>query len=54
MLWCPVAEIHDDLMKAKVESRKERVPPRAPREKPTVVELKDDELQLVERSLITA
>lgn len=42
-----VAEIHDDLEKAKLESRKERLPPRAPKDKPTIVELKDDELLLV-------
>jgi hypothetical protein len=40
-----VSEIHEDLMKAKIESRKERLPPRAPKDKPNVTELKDDELQ---------
>ena len=46
-LICLVAEIHDDLVKAKLESRKERLPPRAPKDKPTVVEVQDDILQLV-------
>jgi len=40
-----VAEIHEDLEKAKIDSRKDRIPPRAPRDKPTVVEAKDDILQ---------
>ena len=43
-LWL-VAEIHEDLEKAKKESRKDRIPPRAPRDKPTVIEGKDDTLQ---------
>jgi len=43
---CPllVAEIHEDLEKAKKESRKDRIPPRAPKDKPTVVEGKGDTL----------
>jgi len=39
-----VTEIHEDLEKAKKDSRKDRVPPRAPKDKPTVVEGKDDTL----------
>jgi len=39
-----VAEIHEDLVKAKKESLKDRIPPRAPRDKPTVLEGKDDTL----------
>jgi len=39
-----VAEIHEDLVKAKKESLKDRIPPRAPRDKPTVMESKDDTL----------
>jgi len=44
-LYATVAEIHDDLEKAKKESLKDRIPPRAPKDKPTVVEGKDDTLQ---------
>lgn len=40
-----VAEIHEDLEKAKKESQKDRIPPRAPKDKPTVVEDRDDTLQ---------
>ena len=40
-----VAEIHDDLEKAKKESRKDRIPPRAPKDKPTILEGKEDTLE---------
>jgi len=40
-----VAEIHEDLENAKKESRKDRIPPRAPKDKPTVLEEKDDTLE---------
>jgi len=40
-----VTEIHDDLEKAKKESRKDRIPPRAPKDKPTILEGKEDTLE---------
>lgn len=38
-----VEEIREDLAKAKKELRLERIPPRAPRDKPVVTEIKDDD-----------
>ena len=40
-----VIEIHEDLEKAKKEVMKDRIPPRGPKDKPSVTETKDDTLQ---------